>query len=92
MKVKKSYYATGGNGSYFEALFNDGSDIILDTVSGITEGTADEEIKDMSITEIVKKYGEGEQMDFAETGISTEVNSEEEVKKYVGVIKQGKGK
>lgn len=77
-KIIESYYITGENGSYLEAEFDNGEEIIADTVAGIwgIEGG-------LTIQEVIQKYGEGKKMKFEDTNISDEI-SEEKLRKYVG--------
>ena len=82
MKIEKSYYIAGGNGSYFEADFDNGNAIVIDTVSPTRE-FGDLEDNGETIEEIIKKYGEGEMIDFEDTNVSSEM-TEDEMQKYVG--------
>ena len=71
-KIIKSYYIKGEKGEYFEAKFDNGEKLKVDTfagIDGIPEG--------LTIDELVERYGEGERMDFEDTDISDEILKEE---------------
>ena len=71
-EIVESYYITGENGSYFEAEFDNGEEIMINTVGDVFEGN--EQLKGMSITEIVEEFGEGREMNFKNTNISSVMN------------------
>ena len=81
MEIVKSYYQTGLNGSYFEAYFDNGHQIVIDTVSGYTWGLDD--FDESKIEDIVNKYGDGKDMAHEETEIRFD-KTKKMVKEYVG--------
>ena len=57
-KMKKTYYETNEDGSYFEFELEDGRSGVIDSVAGIREVPV--EMEGMGIQEIIEEYGEGE--------------------------------
>ena len=83
MQITKSIYITGQNGTYMEAEFENGKGLIIDTIQGFRDGNVDQEIINMDIKNIFEKYGEGEEMDWEETGISTEYETRKEFEEAI---------